>query len=179
MKAELNRIRTPLNLKSYERKGLRSEVRKPNNLYKAFFRKILCKIKLTKKIAEAAPHEIWILSLMRIYSMYGIWDIYGQLNRSEGRDFREKRIVFSRFLTIYITLWTKTKNVWPYHRNRLAIICNQTYFQSIHLYPKAEHTLSGLVEWWSDFFSSLQMDAPHLGYILEKMWCVIMKAKDR
>ena len=33
-----------------------------------------------------------------------IWDISGLWNRSDGRDFREKRIVISRFLTPYMLL---------------------------------------------------------------------------
>ena len=34
-----------------------------------------------------------------------IWDISGLWNRSDGQDFREKRIVFSRFLTPYYVRW--------------------------------------------------------------------------
>ena len=33
-----------------------------------------------------------------------IWDIFGLWNRSDGRDYREKRIVISRFLAPYIYL---------------------------------------------------------------------------
>ena len=41
-----------------------------------------------------------------------IWDISGLWNRSDGRDYREKRIVISRFLAPYILLisW----NSWLY-----------------------------------------------------------------
>ena len=33
-----------------------------------------------------------------------IWDISGQWNRSDGQDFREKPIDFSRFLTLYLKM---------------------------------------------------------------------------
>ena len=57
-----------------------------------------------------------------------IWDISGLWNRSHGRDYREKRIVISRFLVLYTvrTVWwnllpSKSKVKYWY----LYLLCSQ------------------------------------------------------
>ena len=49
-----------------------------------------------------------------------IWDISGLWNRSDGRDYREKRIVISRFLALYMPLGNSMA-----HHN--ALLCSKYY----------------------------------------------------
>ena len=50
------------------------------------------------------PTFLWKINFTLVWRLISalIRDISGQWNRSHGRDFREKRIVFSRFLTPYL-----------------------------------------------------------------------------
>ena len=49
------------------------------------------------------PTFLWKINFTLVRRLISdlIWDISGHWNRSDGRDFREKRIVFPRFLTPY------------------------------------------------------------------------------
>ena len=49
------------------------------------------------------PTFLWKFNLMLVRSRISvlIWDLSGVWNRSDGRDYREKRIVISRFLALY------------------------------------------------------------------------------
>ena len=49
------------------------------------------------------PTFLWKISFTLVRSLISalIWDIFGLWNRSDCRDYREKRIVIWRFLTLY------------------------------------------------------------------------------
>ena len=49
------------------------------------------------------PTFLWLINFRLVRRLISalIWDISGLWNRSDGQDFREKLIVFSRFLTLY------------------------------------------------------------------------------
>ena len=50
------------------------------------------------------PTSLWKINFRLVWRLISalIWDISGLGNRSDGRDFREKRTDTSRFLTLYI-----------------------------------------------------------------------------
>ena len=50
------------------------------------------------------PSFLWKFNFTLVRRLISalIWDISGRWNRSDSQDFREKRVVFSRFLTPYI-----------------------------------------------------------------------------
>ena len=52
------------------------------------------------------PTFLWQINFRLVRRLISalIWDISGLWNRSDGRDYREKRIAISRFLTPYIIL---------------------------------------------------------------------------
>ena len=49
------------------------------------------------------PTFLWQINFTLVWRLISalIWDISGLWNRSDGRDYREKRIVISRFLALY------------------------------------------------------------------------------
>ena len=59
------------------------------------------------------PTFLWQINFTLVWRLISalIWDISGLWNRSDGRDYREKRIVISRFLTPYMHLYQLVKSV--------------------------------------------------------------------
>ena len=68
---------------------------------------ILCYKKSGIHWYHCNPTFLWKINFTLVRRLISalIWDISGLWNRSDGRDFREKRIVISRFLTPYIQIW--------------------------------------------------------------------------
>ena len=94
-----------------------------------------------------------------------IWDISGQWNRSDGQDFREKLIVFSRFLALYIShafmdngvkwgLFVRQKNLGILIRNHSTKEEESTYVDRVFYYTLLQTVVLKLSSqftqlWWS------------------------------
>ena len=71
------------------------------------------------------PSFLWKINFRLVRRLISalIWDISGLWNRSDGQNFREKRIVFPRFLALYI-YW-----IWRSYGGRLLL--------NVHNRPKS------------------------------------------
>ena len=80
------------------------------------------------------PIFLWKINFTLVRRLISalIWDISGLSNRSDGRDYREKRIVISRFLALYIqkrgylSLFTK----WLTYTNFRVINTSNTQWKN-------------------------------------------------
>ena len=96
------------------------------------------------------PTFLWKINFTLVRRLISalIWDISGLGNRSDGRDFREKRIDISRFLTPYAY---KPRCIGKLEKNEFLWwnLTHSLYLQGV--YAKSTHfcniDLSGFYEW--------------------------------
>ena len=79
------------------------------------------------------PTFLWQINFRLVRRLISalIWDISGLWNRSDSRDYREKRIAISRFLALYIIYFvfsTHTKRLYAYYAFVLFILADHKCF---------------------------------------------------
>ena len=94
------------------------------------------------------PTFLWKINFTLVRRLISalIWDISGQWNHSDGWDFREKQIVFSRFLTIlrlvkFLKKLSKTIQILEkikQHQNSFLIILLRNLSEIITFYYKVK-----------------------------------------
>ena len=97
-----------------------------------YFAQILC-YKIGNPLISFYPTFLWKINFTLVRRLISalIWDISGLGNRSDGRDFREKRIVISRSLVPYMLEWGSQK-INPYDFKKLSVLHFISIFSNLN-----------------------------------------------